>query len=128
MPVGDMGTDIDPVAVDGEEADQLTATGTGKDGRVHHSVVEVLSLNAAMVTDHHVPFVEILTAVDLQTERGDLKLVRGRANLAQAVLNRLFTRQGALARLGHPDYGSRLYLLPGEPNNRRTRAPTLRLK
>lgn len=60
--------------------------------------------------------------VDLQEERGDLALVSGRANLAQAVINRLFTRQGELADLGHPDYGSRLYQLVGQPNNRRTQA------
>ncbi|MCK6626860.1 MAG: GPW/gp25 family protein [Anaerolineae bacterium] len=60
--------------------------------------------------------------VDLTTERGDIKLVKGRANLAQAVLNRLFTRRGELAGLGHPDYGSRLYQLIGEPNTRRSQA------
>lgn len=60
--------------------------------------------------------------IDLQAGREDLALVSGRANLAQAVLNRLFTRQGELAALGHPDYGSRLYRLIGEPNNRRTQA------
>lgn len=60
--------------------------------------------------------------VDLAIERGDLKLVSGRANLAQAVINRLLTRRGELTGLGHPDYGSRLYQLIGEPNNRRTYA------
>ena len=60
--------------------------------------------------------------VDLQPERGDLALVAGRANLAQALLNRLFTRVGELSDLGHPDYGSRLYQLVGEINNARTRA------
>lgn len=59
-------------------------------------------------------------AVDLVAQRGDLGLVRGRANLAQAIGNRLLTRQGELAGLGHPAYGSRLYLLIGEPHNRRT--------
>ena len=60
--------------------------------------------------------------VDLAIEQGDLKLVRDRDNLAQAVINRLLTRRGELADLGHPDYGSRLYQLIGEPNNRRTLA------
>lgn len=60
--------------------------------------------------------------VDVAIERGDLRLVSGRANLSQAILNRLFTRQGELADLGHPDYGSRLYQLIGEPNSLRTRA------
>lgn len=61
--------------------------------------------------------------VDLLTDRrGDLQTVEGRDNLAQAVINRLLTRQGELAALGHPRYGSRLYLLVGEPNNLRVRA------
>ncbi len=49
-------------------------------------------------------------------------MVSGRADLAQAVVNRLLTRQGELTDLGHPDYGSRLYQLIGEPNSRRTYA------
>ncbi|RLT44685.1 MAG: DUF2634 domain-containing protein [Chloroflexi bacterium] len=61
-------------------------------------------------------------AVDLDRERGDLRLVSGRENLAQAIVNRLLTRQGELTGLGHPDYGSRLYQLVGEPNTRRTQA------
>lgn len=53
---------------------------------------------------------------------GDLALADGRRNLAQAILNRLYTRRGALAQLGHPGYGSRLHQLVGEPDTRRTRA------
>jgi phage gp46-like protein len=64
----------------------------------------------------------IRTAVDLKESRGDLRLVGGRSNLAQAILNRLFTRQGELADLGYPDYGSRLYQLTGEPHSTRTLA------
>jgi phage baseplate assembly protein W len=60
--------------------------------------------------------------IDLAIERGDIRLVSGRPNLAQAIVNRLLTRQGELEDLGHPDYGSRLYQLIGEPNSRRTRA------
>jgi phage baseplate assembly protein W len=52
---------------------------------------------------------------------GDVQTVSGRANLGQAIVNRLFTRKGALAPLGHPNYGSRLYQLVGEPNNARVR-------
>jgi len=52
---------------------------------------------------------------------GDVQTVSGRENLAQAIVNRLFTRKGELARLGHPNYGSRLYELIGEPNNARVR-------
>lgn len=60
------------------------------------------------------------TPVDMRAERGDLKLVSGRDDLAQAILNRLLTRRGELADLGHPNYGSRLHQLIGEPNTRRT--------
>jgi phage gp46-like protein len=55
------------------------------------------------------------------TPSGDLRTVSGRANLAQAITNRLFTRLGELAGLGHANYGSRLHLLVGELNNARTR-------
>ncbi len=61
-------------------------------------------------------------AVDLGEARGDVRLVRGRNNLAQALLNRLLTRRGELTLLGHPNYGSRLHELLGEPNNTMTRA------
>lgn len=60
------------------------------------------------------------TAVNLIADRGDLGLISGRANLAQAIVNRLLTRQGELTDLGHPDYGSRLYQLIGQPQSRRT--------
>ncbi|MEM1542565.1 MAG: GPW/gp25 family protein [Ignisphaera sp.] len=52
---------------------------------------------------------------------GDLETVKGEYNLGQAIINRLRTRLGELADLGHPNYGSRLYELVGEPNNERTR-------
>jgi phage baseplate assembly protein W len=51
------------------------------------------------------------------TLQSDVATVSGRDNLAQAVVNRLLTRKGELTSLGHPDYGSRLYELIGEPNN-----------
>jgi phage baseplate assembly protein W len=53
--------------------------------------------------------------------RTDLELVEDVANLEQAVANRLKTRKGELAGLGHPDYGSRHHELMGEPNVERTR-------
>lgn len=53
---------------------------------------------------------------------GDLDTTTGRENLAQAIINRLLTRRGELAQLGHPEYGSRLYELVGELNNLRLRA------
>jgi len=51
----------------------------------------------------------------------DLQLVDGVDNLVQALANRLKTRKGELAALGHPDYGSRHHELIGEPNVDRTR-------
>lgn len=47
----------------------------------------------------------------------DLALVGGRENLAQALLLRLLTPRGALATLGHADYGSRLGELIGRGKN-----------
>jgi phage baseplate assembly protein W len=52
---------------------------------------------------------------------GDLVLADGLDNLEQALANRLKTRKGELAGLGHPDYGSRHHELIGEPNVARTR-------
>ncbi len=51
----------------------------------------------------------------------DLGLATGLDNLTQAIANRLKTRRGELASLGHPDYGSRHHELLGEPNVERTR-------
>jgi phage baseplate assembly protein W len=51
----------------------------------------------------------------------DLQLAYGLDNLEQALANRLKTRLGELAALGHPDYGSRHHELIGEPNVDRTR-------
>ena len=45
----------------------------------------------------------------------DLALVSGRENLQQAVILRLLTPRGELSALGHPQYGSRLHELIGEP-------------
>lgn len=51
----------------------------------------------------------------------DLGRVDGRANLAQSMILRLVTQQGALAALGHPHYGSRLVGLIGRRNTDTTR-------
>ena len=51
----------------------------------------------------------------------DLELIAGLDALTQAIANRLKTRQGELAPLGHPDYGSRHHDLIGQPNVQRTR-------
>jgi len=57
-----------------------------------------------------------------KTPRGrDLLLADGIDNLTQAIANRLKTRKGELASLGHPGYGSRHHELVGEPNVERTR-------
>jgi phage baseplate assembly protein W len=57
----------------------------------------------------------------LVSKKGDLQTVSGRENLGQAILHRMMTRQGELVDIGHPDYGSRLHELIGEPNNESTR-------
>jgi phage baseplate assembly protein W len=51
---------------------------------------------------------------------GDLDQVRGNDNIVQALIMRLKVRQGELAPLGWPNFGSRLYELLGAPNNART--------
>lgn len=51
---------------------------------------------------------------------GDLDLSRGNDNIVQALIMRLEVRQGELAPLGWPTFGSRLHELLGEPNNART--------
>ena len=62
---------------------------------------------------------------DLSTRRRgtarDLGVTSGLDNLTQAIANRLKTRRGELASLGHPTYGSRHHELIGEPNVQRTR-------
>ena len=52
---------------------------------------------------------------------GDLEIVRGADNLAQALSVRFNTPLGELTSLGHPDFGSRLHQLIGRPNNSSTR-------
>jgi phage baseplate assembly protein W len=52
--------------------------------------------------------------------KSDLTLAGGLDNMTQAIANRLKTRLGELASLGHPDYGSRHHELIGEPNVPRT--------
>lgn len=51
----------------------------------------------------------------------DLDLVSGRDNLAQAISIRLLTQKGELAALAHPDFGSRLPELIGQPLTDTTR-------
>jgi phage baseplate assembly protein W len=47
--------------------------------------------------------------------------VSGRDNLEQAIVLRLLTPRGELAALGHPEYGSRIHELIGQPNTENTR-------
>lgn len=61
------------------------------------------------------------TGADLQVKDGDLQLAYEEENLAQAIVHRLMTDLGELEELGHPDYGSRLYDLIGQPNTEETR-------
>ncbi len=51
----------------------------------------------------------------------DLAVAAEVPQAVQFLVNRLETRRGELAPLGHPDYGSRHHQLIGEPNNERTR-------
>lgn len=53
--------------------------------------------------------------------RRDLEVAQSVDNIVQALINRIMTRRGELAPLGHPDYGSRHHELIGEPNVVRTR-------
>lgn len=57
--------------------------------------------------------------------RGEIKqdfmVTSGIDNLTQALIHRLNTRQGELAPLGHPGYGSRHHELIGHPNTEHNR-------
>jgi phage baseplate assembly protein W len=74
-------------------------------------------------------FVGPYTRIDLQAEERegvaprarDLGLVSGKANLVQALIMRLKTERGELAKLGHPNYGSRHHKFIGEPNTENNR-------
>ena len=47
---------------------------------------------------------------------GDFETVEGRNLMIQAIRHRLITRKGEIASLGHPEYGSLLEDIIGEPN------------
>lgn len=53
--------------------------------------------------------------------RTDIAIVEGIPAAVQMLANRLKTRRGELAALGHENYGSRHHELVGEPNNERNR-------
>jgi phage baseplate assembly protein W len=61
--------------------------------------------------------------VDLRRQvNGDYALAEGNDNIIQALTLRLRVREGELAPLGWPRFGSRLHELIGQLNNTRTRA------
>jgi phage baseplate assembly protein W len=58
---------------------------------------------------------------DLNISRtGDLGTVVGVETVIQAIRHRLCTRRGELSELGHPEYGSLLETVIGEPNTEDT--------
>jgi phage baseplate assembly protein W len=59
---------------------------------------------------------DLRIAIRSQTQNTDLQTLQDAENLQQALLMRFLTRQGELSKLGHPDYGCRLYTLIGELN------------
>jgi phage baseplate assembly protein W len=55
--------------------------------------------------------------VDLKlSSSGDIAVISGKDNVLQSIVNRLNTRRGELAELGHPEYGSNLDDVIGMPN------------
>jgi phage baseplate assembly protein W len=64
---------------------------------------------------------DLYTAVRPVSSKVDLQRLIGVQDLQQALLLRFLTQVGELAHLGHPEYGSRLHELVGEPNTETTR-------
>ncbi|WP_250280519.1 GPW/gp25 family protein [Frankia sp. CiP1_Cm_nod2] len=64
---------------------------------------------------------DLFTVRRPQTGQDDLETLSALDNLRQALLLRFLTEQGELALFGHPDYGSRLHELVGQPNTESTR-------
>jgi phage baseplate assembly protein W len=96
----------------------------GRDRRTRNAETVAPFLGSDLRLDYHQAggFFE---DADLGTRRRAVRLdiapAGGLDNLTQALANRLKTRKGELAPLGHPDYGSRHHELIGEPNVDRTR-------
>jgi len=55
-----------------------------------------------------------------QSRTGDLNTVKDEETVLQAIRHRLSTRRGELTELGHPEYGSLLETVIGEPNTEDT--------
>ena len=66
---------------------------------------------------------DLASSVDPRSTRRerDLLTIDRVGAIRQAIANRLKTRRGELAALGHPDYGSRHHELMGHPNTENTR-------
>ncbi|WP_020392172.1 GPW/gp25 family protein [Kribbella catacumbae] len=64
---------------------------------------------------------DLLTANRPVSSKVDLQRLTGVEDLQQALLLRFLTQVGELAHLGHPEYGSRLHELVGEPNTQTIR-------
>lgn len=64
---------------------------------------------------------DLFTARRAETGLQDLESIHGLENLSQALLLRFLTPLGEMAILGHPEYGSRLFELIGEPNTETNR-------
>lgn len=64
---------------------------------------------------------DLRTVIRPESSAVDLESVTGVDNLQQALLLRFLTPVGEMTALGHPDYGSRLHELIGEPNTRTNR-------
>ena len=91
--------------------------------RTAESLAPFLGRDLRLDYAQHGGFFEDADLVTVKTGQGsrDLAVVDGIDNLTQAVANRLKTRKGELADLGHADYGSRHHDLIGQPNVDRTR-------
>jgi phage baseplate assembly protein W len=79
-----------------------------------------LAENEDLGKDLRLKFYEIgadLTA----SKKGDFETITDEDNLAQAIIARLSTDEGELYDIGHADYGSRLFTVIGEINNKGTR-------
>lgn len=75
----------------------------------------------AQVKSSRDPGHDLSTIKRPETGRVDLESLTGADNLVQALLLRFLTPVGALAVLGHPNYGTRLAELIGELNNETNR-------
>lgn len=93
--------------------------------RTAESLAPLLGRDLHLDYAEHGGFYEDADLRDIRTvqrlAQRDLQLSDGVDNLTQAIANRLKTRKGELAPLGHPNYGSRHHELIGEPNVERTR-------